>query len=101
MDGGSCYQVLLEGTNVALATRRWFRRRRRCYGFYTTRFMFAAGDREAVTAAVSHAAADLRAQGFSPFAGEQFPMHASEVVEIDPEGYHGPGGGFSFYPEGT
>ena len=96
------FRVMLEGSNVALMTRRWFRRRRGNFGFYTVRYVEAEDEVSAKDVAIALVRAELKEQGLSAFQGEAVVVRSDRVEELASFGdAPAPGRGFSFFPEGT
>jgi hypothetical protein len=93
---------MLEGSDVALETRRWFRRRRARFGFFTTRFVLAFNSAAAADEAIALARAELDETNISAFTGDKIAIRAIEV-EVLPasDEITRPGRGFTFFPEGT
>jgi hypothetical protein len=93
---------MLEGGNVALVSRRWFRQRRENYGFYTTRFVVAEDEASAEALAISLVRAELQEQNLSPFQGDRVLVRRKAIEELSSFGTaRVPGGGFTFFPANT
>ena len=93
------FRVMLEGSNVALVTRRWFRRRREQIGFYTTRFVAAEDEESAEALAVALVRAELSEKGLSAFQGDNIIVRREQLDELESFGEAlVPGRGFTFFP---
>ena len=97
------YRVIVRGGFVALTLRRfWFWRRRASVGFYTTRWVRAANGASAEAQAIALVRAELGEQQLEPFDHRPLVIDVDSVDELDNFGDRtSPGGGFTFYPEGS
>jgi hypothetical protein len=97
------WRVMLQGGHVGITEPRLiFWRRRRSYGFYTTRLVRAANRASAEAQAIALVRAELAEQQLDPFDVRPLSIVADEVVELADFGDAlVPGGGFTFYPEGS
>ena len=89
---------MLEGGDVALVTRRWFRRRREEVGFYTTRYVIADDENSAEALAIALVRAELSEKGLSAFQGDNVLVRSEQLDELDSFGDAlVPGRGFTFF----
>lgn len=96
------YRVMVVGGNVAMVSRRWFRRRRENYGFYTTRFVVAEDEAGAEALAIALVRAELQEQKWPAFQGDTILVRREEIEELSSFGDSlVPGRGFAFFPEGS
>jgi hypothetical protein len=97
------YQVRLRGGHVALTLPwLWLFRRRRSYGFFTTRHVRAANRASAEAQAIAHVRGELDEQGLEPADHRPVAVVVEQVAELDGFGHAlVPGAGFTFYPEGS
>ena len=96
------FRVMLEGGNVALVSRRWFRRHRENCGFYTTRYVVADDEVCAETAAIALVRAELAEKNLSAFNGLTILVRRAAIDELSSfEDALVPGRGFTFFPEGS
>lgn len=96
------FRVMLEGGNVALVSRRWFRRHQENYGFYTTRYVVGEDEADAEAQAIALVRAELAETNISAFNGLTILVRRAEIEELSSfEDALVPGGGFAFFPEGS
>jgi len=94
--------VTLEGGNVALVSRRWFRRRRENYGFFTTRYVVGEDEADAEARAIALVRAELAETKIAAFIGLTILVRRTEIDELSSfEEALVPGRGFTFFPEGS
>lgn len=96
------FRVMLEGRNVALLLRRWFRRRRENVGFFTTRLVSAEDETLAAQQAISLVRAELHESGMGAFQGDSIVVRCKQIEELSSfDDAEAPGRGFTFFPEGS
>jgi hypothetical protein len=97
------YRVILHGGFVALTSRRfWLWRRRESVGFYTTRLVRAVNRASAEAQAIALVRAELAESQLEAFDRRPLAIDVERVDELESFGdSSAPGGGFTFYPEGS
>jgi hypothetical protein len=87
---------MLEGDGVTLTRRRWFRQRRERCGFYTTRWVHAADESAALSAAAALVRAELRETAGVDVSEDALTITPVKIVELS--SFDHAGGGFTFFP---
>jgi hypothetical protein len=96
------FRVMVEGGNVALVSRRWFRHRRENFGFHTARYVLAEDEESAEALAIAVVRAELKDHGLSAFQGDTVVVRRGGIDELSSFGDAlVPGRGFAFFREET